>query len=119
MIPSGSFYDLNVHLSIGDIVVDSSSHSFVCDMIKQLNTDPLWELIYLLKEQAQILPVAALLDYLQARGTSPDPLFHFADECHLTKQHFIVLGHDTLQKADVDQSKVQQTQVLMGWKVLS
>lgn len=107
-VPTGSSYDPGVHLSVGDIAVDHPSRpSFVRVTIKQSKTDPFRKGVDLFigRTGTDLCPVAALLDYLQARGTSPGPLFCFADGRPLTRQLFVVLVRDALKKAGIDQSK--------------
>ena len=107
-VPTGSSYNPSVHLSVGDIAVDHPSRPlFVRVTIKQLKTDPFRKGVDLFtgRTSTDLCPVAAVLDYLQARGTSPGQLFCFADGCPLTRQLFVVLVRDALQKAGIDQSK--------------
>ena len=79
----------------------------MCVTIKQSKTDPFWKGIDLFIGQTgtDLCLVVALLDYLQARRNSLRPPFCFADRRLLTRQLFVVLVHDALKKAGVDQSK--------------
>ena len=49
--------------------------------------------------------MATLLDFLRAKGTAPGLLFTFEDGCLLTRQRFVDLMRDTLQKAGIPQEK--------------
>ena len=61
--------------------------------------------MHLRRTGSDLCPVAAVLDFPQARGISPGPLFLFEDGRPLTRQRFVVLVRDTLRKARIDQSK--------------
>ena len=50
-------------------------------------------------------PVAAMLDFIVARGTSPGPLFTFQDSLYMTRARFVELVRDALQRAGVSQKK--------------
>ena len=107
-MPSDSAYDSSVHLSVGDIAVDDSRRpSFLQITIKQSKTDPFRKGVdvFVGRTGSDLCPVAAVLDFLQARGISPDPLFLFEDRRPLTRQRFVVLVRDALRKVHIDQSK--------------
>ena len=85
--PPGSGFDPNIHLSVGDVSMDSSSApTYLAVNTKASKTDPFCRrlTIYLGKTHDQICPMAAMLNYLVGRGTSKGPLFIFRDGTHLT-----------------------------------
>ena len=87
-VPSDGAYDPTVHLSVADLALDCPRRpSFVRVRIKQSKTDPFRKGIDLFVGATgnDLCPVAAVLDFLQARGTEPDPLFLFADGRVLTR----------------------------------
>ena len=107
-VPSDSGYDPSVHLSINDISVDNSSRpSIICVKIKQSKTDPFLKGIDLFvgKTNSSLCPVAAVLDYLCARGMEAGPLFRFSDGKVLTHQRFVTAVKTGLDKAGIDSSK--------------
>ena len=63
-VPTGSSYDPSIHLSVGGIAVDHQS-----------KTDPFRKGVDLFigRTGTDLYPVAAVLNYLQARGTSQGP----------------------------------------------
>ncbi len=71
-VPSDSGYDPSVHLSVGEVAIDHPrvpSMARIC--IKQSKTDPFRKGISLFvgRTASALCPVAALLGYLQVRGT--------------------------------------------------
>ena len=79
-VPTGSSYDPSVHLSVGDIAVDHPSRpSFVRVTIKQSKTDPFRKGVdsFIGRTSTDLCPVAAVLYYLQARGTFPGTIVLF------------------------------------------
>ena len=107
-VPSSSEYDPGVHLNVGDLTLDNATQpSLVRVNIKQSKTDPFRKGVYLYlgRTGTDLCPVAALLDFLQARGTAPGMLFTFEDGRLLTRQRFVDLVRDALQKAGVPREK--------------
>ena len=91
-VPSDNAYDPAVHLSVHDLAVDNpSSPSALRITIKQSKTDPFRRSVDLWvgKTGSDLCPVAAVLDYLTARGSRVGPLFMFADGRPLTRQRFV------------------------------
>ena len=85
--PPGSGFDPNIHLSVGDVSVDSrSAPTYLAVNIKASKTDQFCQgvTVYLGRTHNRICPVAATLNYLVVRGTSKGPLFIFRDGTHLT-----------------------------------
>lgn len=90
-VPSQDAYDPTIHLSVGDVAVDSrSSPTMVRIRLKQSKTDPFRQGadIYLGKTDKDICPVTAILPYLAMRGDSSGPLFVLQDGRSLTRDIF-------------------------------
>ena len=106
--PSTTSYDPNVHLCMRDITVDDPlSPSVMQIFIKQSKTDPFRKGVRLSigRTGTKLCPVAAMLDFLAARGTDEGPVFTFRDGSFLTRQRFVELVCAALRKAGVDQSR--------------
>ena len=75
--------------------------------IKQSKTDPFRKGIdiFIGRTGSGLCPASALLDYVRIRGSSPGPLFIFADGRLLMRQRFVVRVREGLQKAGVDHSQ--------------
>ena len=54
---------------------------------------------------SELCPVAAMADYLCARGMAPGPLFLLTDGKVLSRQRFVDAVRDALKKAKIDQTK--------------
>ena len=107
-VPGDSEYDPQAHLSLGDIALDDNRRpSLVRVTIKQSKTDPFRKGIdiFVGRTGTDLCPVAALLGYLETRGSAPGPLFVFADGRLLTRQRFVDRVREALRKAGVDHSK--------------
>ena len=106
--PPDSSFDPCVHLSVGDVSVDSrSAPKYLAVNIKASKTDPFRQgvTIYLGRTHDQICPVAATLNYLVVRGTVKGPLFIFGDGRYLTRDRFVSAVREALQATGVDTSK--------------
>ena len=93
---------------MADIAFDSSSApSTLRVSIKQSKTDPFRQGIQLLigKTGTKLCPVAAMLDFLQVRGTSEGFLFRFEDGSCLTRQRLVEAVWTALGAAGLDQSR--------------
>ena len=104
--PTATTYDPEVHLCVQDIAVDDPLSPAVLQVtIKQSKTDPFRKGVCLSigRTGTRLCPVAAMLDFLAARGMSPGPVFRFEDGSFLTRQRFVDLVRDALKKAGVDQ----------------
>ena len=108
-VPSDSAFDPSAHLCVTDVAVvdDKRNPSMLRVNIKQSKTDPFRKgvAIFVGRTGTQLCPVAALLDYLCARGPTPGPLFTFADGRMLTRARFVERVRDGLSAAGVDQAK--------------
>lgn len=106
--PNESSFDPAVHLSFKDVAIDNVRRpSFVRIRIKQSKTDPFRKGIHLYvgRTGSDLCPVAALLDYLQLRGSAPGPLFIFSTGRFLTRKCFVERVREALGQTDVDQRK--------------
>lgn len=106
-VPDAKSYDPTVHLSFSDVAIDDPRRpSFLRVTIKQSKTDPFRKGIDLFvgRTGLDICPVAAVLSYLQSRGTSAGPLFRLSDGRPLTHKRFVEMVRDGLSRAGVDQS---------------
>ena len=101
-------YDPEVHLSYKDVAIDDPRKpSCMRITIKQSKTDPFRKGVnlYVGRTDSDLCPVAALLDYLQHRGSTPGPLFIFASGRLLTRKCFVESVRATLKQANIDQKK--------------
>ncbi len=107
-VPSEREYDPGAHLSRRDVAIDDPrSPTILSITIRQSKTDPFRHgvTLYVGRTGSALCPVAAVLDYLRVRGSSPGPLFTFSDGRYLTKQRFIAAVREALKKVGVDQAK--------------
>ena len=91
--PSHSAYDPTIHLSFGNVSVDSRTcPTFVRLAIKQSKTDCFRQgsFIYLGKTNCEVCPVEAVLLYLSVRGTTLGPLFWLIPHVRLTKYELCI-----------------------------
>ncbi len=92
LIPDGVQFDPSRHLSLADIVLDTSAPRWrFLVTIKASKTDQYFQgaQVVLGATEADLCPVAALLDYLSSRGDSPGPLFVFSDGSPLHRSRFV------------------------------
>ena len=107
-VPGDQSYDPSVHLSVGDIAVDShTSPSMLRVHLKISKTDQFRKGtdIYVGKTECQLCPVSAVLSYLVLRGNSPGPVFRFSDGKPLTKDRFTQRIREALSNTGIDASK--------------
>ena len=106
--PSSTSYDSDVHVCVQDISVDDTQSPSVMQVrIKQSKTDPFRKGVSLAigRTGTKLCPVAAVLDFIVARGSSPGPLFTFQDGSFLTRAKFVELVREALRRAGVDQRR--------------
>jgi len=87
-VPTESSFDPKVHLCMSDITVDDKRNPRLLRIsIKQSKTDPFRKGVDLFvgRTSSDLCPVAAMLSYLERRGTGPGPLFKFSDGRFLTR----------------------------------
>ena len=92
----------------GDLALDNATQpSLIRVKVKQSKTDPFRKDVdlHLGRTEMDLCPVAALLDFLWARGTATGLLFTFEDGHLLTRQRFVDLVRDALQKVGIPQEK--------------
>ena len=104
LLPDEGPFDPSLHLSLADIhlVISSSQWRFeIC--IKGSKTDQLrlGATVSLGATGAALCPVAALLDYLNARGSAPGPLFIRQDTSPLRRKWFVARVQQALAAAGV------------------
>ena len=90
--PSETAYDPLSHLCFRDVRVDShSSPSHLQITIKASKTDPFRQgvTLFIGVSGGKLCPVAAVLNYLVARGSSPGPLFTWENGRYLTRERFV------------------------------
>ena len=107
-VPSDTGFDPSVHLCVSDLALDDSRcPSLLRVSTKQSKTDPFRHGVHLFlgRTGTGLCPVAAVLDFLKARGGEPGPLFRFRDGSPLTRQRFVERVREALRWAGVDQSK--------------
>ena len=107
-VPSDAAFDSSIHLCLGDVSVDSPATPTVIQVvIKQSTTDPFRKGInfFLGKTHSVLCPVAALLNYLVVRGSTPGPLFIFSDGRYLTRERLVTALRAVLTQAGVDAVK--------------
>ena len=106
--PSLKEYDAEVHLSFGDISLDSTHNPTVAQVrIKASKTDPFRQGISIFLGRTDILlcPIAALTAYMATRGCSQGPFFHFPDHQPLTRQLLVEHLRRALQATGLDPKK--------------
>ena len=106
--PQQGVFDPDVHLGFADIAVDDPvTPSFIRVTIKQSKTDPFRQGVQLFigRTQSDLCPVAAMLGYLDVRGSGPGPLFRFVDGAGLTRSRFVAQIREALRVAGVDESR--------------
>ena len=77
-IPSSDAFNSAVHLSLGDIALDSrTTPTIIWVTIKQSKTDPFHKGVRLCLDRTEsvVCPIKALLPYLAIRGSAPGALF--------------------------------------------
>lgn len=108
MVPSSMGYDPSVHLSVGDVTLDSRTSPSVAQItIKASKTDPFRKgvAIFLGKTNNELCPVTAIATYLALRGTSPGPFFRFNNGQPLTRESFVSRVRRLVTEAGVEAKK--------------
>ena len=107
-VPSLDAKDPSVHLSLGDVALDSrTAPTIIWLTIKQLKTDPFSKgaKLCLGWTELAVCPIKALLSYLAIWKNAPGPLFISESGAPLTRVYFKTLLSATLKKAGLDDSK--------------
>ncbi len=93
MVPDASSFDPSVHLSEGDVLVDSRDRPSVLEVrIKASKTDVFRKgvTVVLGATRDELCPVAAVLaEPRPAQGSYPGPFFVFSDGSPLTREKFV------------------------------
>ena len=106
-VPNHTTYDPKIHLSVDDVAVDNAQQPTILQItIKQSKTDPFRKGVDLFvgRVSSPLCPVAAVTGYLCVRGTSPGPLFRYADGRPLTRPRFAAATRSALSEAGIDSS---------------
>ena len=107
VVPSESEYDPSVHLSQGDVRVDSkSSPQYLEVRIKASKTDPFRRgvSVYLGRGFGDLCPVAAILNYMVRRDATAGPFFLFSNGTFLTRERFVTAVRSALAAAGLNSS---------------
>ena len=103
-VPSRNAYNPKVHLSWGDVTVDShSSPSIVRVHLKRTKCDQFGRGVdvFIGRTHDDICPVVALLTYMAQRGQQEGPFFRFRDGFPLTKARFVTRFQAALDEVGV------------------
>ena len=116
-VSSQDAYNNSVHLSLGDIALDSrTSQTIIWLTIKQSKTDPFRKGVKLCLglTDSVVCPVKALLPYLAIRGSAPGSLFLSEGNAPLTRAQFKTLLSTTLKKVGLDDSQYNTHSFMIG-----
>lgn len=101
-------YDPNTHLSYDDIAVDDGQFPKVISLLlkcSKTDQERRGTRVIMGRTGDDLCPVSALLNYLQARGSNPGPLFHWQDGTPLCKSKFVENVRAALSKAGLPASE--------------
>lgn len=90
-IPTLQSFEATKHLSWGDVAIDNPQAPRTLRVnLKRSKTDQLGEgvEVFIGKTGCQLCPVAGVVAYMVARGSTPGPFFVFKDNQPLTKPRF-------------------------------
>ena len=107
-VPEGQECDASVHLMVNDIAMDPGLYpAGISVHIKASKTDPFRQgvTLYLGRTGVDLCPVAAMVDFLSVRGSSPGPLFQFKDGSALHRQQLVRTVRSTLAGQGFDVSQ--------------
>lgn len=107
-IPSDKTFDPQLHLTFGDVLVDSTTEpSYIQVKIKASKTDPFRKgvSVYLGRTHQEICPVAAILSFMVYRGSDSGTFFRYGDGRPLTYPRFVSSLRDALTIAGVDSKR--------------
>ena len=108
MVPSDREYDPSVHLSYGDVRVDSTVQlQFLEVPLKASKTDTFRKgvTVYLGRKYSNLCPVSAILSYMVQRGSEGGPFFWFSNDRFLTRERLVASMRSALDKAGIDSQK--------------
>ena len=107
-VPSDGSFDPQVHLTVGDIALDShSAPTMMRVSLKASKTDPFRHGVHIFigLTDNELCPITAMLRYLAIRGNAPGPLFRFADGRYLTRQRLVDRLRRVLNEANINCSE--------------
>ena len=107
LVPDGVQFNQRDHLCLSDISIDTSTPSWTISLhIRVSKTDQFRQgsTVVLGSTGADICPVAAIVDYLQFRGSNPGPLFQLQDGKPLHRKLFTTQVQQALSLAGFDPS---------------
>jgi len=108
VVPKDNEYDETVHLSYGDVKVDSTVNpSYLEVRIKASKTDPFRKgvTVYLGRTNGDLCPVSAILAYMVQRGPEKGPFFWFTKSRFLTRERLVAAMRAALQQTGIDARK--------------
>ena len=108
VVPSDREYDASVHLSYGDVRVDSTENpQFIEVAIKASKTDPFRKgvTVYLGRTSSDLCPVSAVLAYMVQRGTEAGPFFWYTKDRFLTRERLVAAMRAALDSAGMESHK--------------
>ena len=104
-IPSASAFDQSVHLSLGDVAIDSGTLPAIIKVhLKRSKCDQLRKGVdvFIGRSDCPPCPVSETLRYVSLRGPAPGPFFLFSDGTPLTKAMFVSRVRHALAKCGVN-----------------
>ena len=107
-VPSPTMYDPEVHLSLGDLSVDSHmAPKMVGLRIKQTKTNPFRQGvdIYIGATGGRVCPVMAIIRYFGVRNPTAGPLFILQSGTPLTQTFLVVELKKALEQVGIEQSR--------------
>ena len=107
-LPAGTSFDDTKHLSWGDVAVDNPALPQIIKVkLKVSKSDQLRKGVdvFIGKTGGIICPVAAVLAYMAARGSTNGPFFKFRDGKPLTKARFTGLIREALKAVGLPQEQ--------------
>ena len=117
-VPSLKEYDLEGHLSGGDVTLDNPAAPTVVQVhIKASKTDPFWRgvSIYLGRTDNDLCPVGAVAAYLAVRGRSAGPFFKFASGVPLSRELLVSRLREALRPSGLEVGKYSGHSFRIAW----
>ncbi len=104
-VPSAEAFDMGVHLSFQDILVDNITKPQALRVrLKASKTDPFRKGldVHIGHTQDELCPVSAVLTFMVARGPGAGPFFRYWDGRPLTRARMVKEMKEALSRAGVD-----------------
>lgn len=108
VVPSDRGYEAAVHLSYGDVRVNSITNpQFLEVLIKASKTDPFRKgvTIFLGRTGGELCPVSAILAYMVQRGPEEGPFFWYTKDCFLTRERLVSAMRVALDSVGIESQK--------------